>query len=81
MSSEFQQETHRMAIPSNGITPKVIREIMPPYQLGADLLRATFATLPDASAVWRETPSTTREVLRHRSSDAKRNGTAPRSAA
>src|SRR5580693_8277488 len=28
MSSEFQQETHRMAIPSNGITPAVIRKFI-----------------------------------------------------
>jgi hypothetical protein len=58
MSSEFQQETHRMAIPSNGVAPEVIRGIMPPYQLRAAVLRATFAALPapppDASAAWRE---------------------------
>jgi hypothetical protein len=35
-----------MAIPSNGITAEVIQSMMPPYQLSADLLDATFARLP-----------------------------------
>ncbi len=35
-----------MAQPSNGITPEVIRSVMPPYQLSPDLLQATFAALP-----------------------------------
>ena len=46
-----------MTPPSNGITTEVIREIMPPYHLSADLLEATIATLPlpppDAPAAWR----------------------------
>jgi len=50
---------------SNGIAAEVIREIMPPYQLGADLVQATFAALPapppDASAAWRE-PRITRLI-------------------
>jgi hypothetical protein len=51
-----------MGIPTNGIITDVIREIMPPYQLTADPLQATFAALstppPDASAAWREARST-----------------------
>jgi len=47
-----------MSQPSDGIIAEVIREIMPPYRLGADLLRATFAALPapppEVSAAWRE---------------------------
>jgi hypothetical protein len=35
-----------MTIPSNGITADVIRDLMPPYHLSADLLAATFITLP-----------------------------------
>ena len=46
-----------MSFPSNGITPAVIREMMPPYHLDNDLLGAMFAALPppppDASAAWR----------------------------
>jgi len=47
-----------MAIPSNGITAAVIRDIMPPYHLSTDLLEGTFAALPpppaDASPAWRQ---------------------------
>jgi hypothetical protein len=47
-----------MTLPSNGITPDVIREMMPPYHFSPDLLEATFAALPppppDASAAWRQ---------------------------
>jgi hypothetical protein len=35
-----------MSNPSDGITPEVIRQIMPPYHLSPDLLEATFAALP-----------------------------------
>jgi hypothetical protein len=46
-----------MSLPSNGITPEVIREMMPPYQLSADLLAAAFAAVPaprpDATQAWR----------------------------
>ena len=46
-----------MTIPSNGITPDVIRNAMPPYHLSTDLLDATFAALPtpprDAPPAWR----------------------------
>jgi hypothetical protein len=46
-----------MSVPSNGITPEVIREMMPPYQLSADLLAATFAAVPapppGATQAWR----------------------------
>ena len=46
-----------MTIPSNGITPEVIRDSMAPYLLSPDLLHATFATLPapppDATPAWR----------------------------
>ena len=47
-----------MAIPSNGITAEVIRDIMPPYHLSDDLLEGTFAALPpppaEATAAWRQ---------------------------
>jgi hypothetical protein len=46
-----------MSLPTNGITPEVIRESMPPYQLSADLLAAMFASIPppppDATQAWR----------------------------
>jgi hypothetical protein len=46
-----------MSQPSNGITPEVIRNIMPPYELSPDLLQATFAAIPrpppDATTAWR----------------------------
>ena len=35
-----------MSIPSNGITPEVIRGVMPPYRLSPDLMAATIAALP-----------------------------------
>ena len=47
-----------MTPPTNGITPEVIREMMPPYQLSADLLAAAFASIPppppDATQAWRQ---------------------------
>jgi hypothetical protein len=47
-----------MTPPTNGITPEVIREMMPPYHLSADLLAAAFASIPppppDASQAWRQ---------------------------
>ena len=46
-----------MSQPSNGITPEVLRGVMPPYQLSPDLLQATLAAiprpLPDATTAWR----------------------------
>ena len=46
-----------MSLPSNGITPEVIREMMPPYQLSADLLTAALAAVPapppGATQAWR----------------------------
>ena len=46
-----------MSLAKAGITQDVIREMMPPYHLSADLLEGTFAALPpppqDASATWR----------------------------
>jgi hypothetical protein len=46
-----------MSQPSNGITPEVIRGVMPPYELSPDLLQATFAAIPrpppDATPTWR----------------------------
>jgi hypothetical protein len=46
-----------MSQPSNGITPEVIRDLMPPYQLSPDLLQATFAAIPrpppDVTPAWR----------------------------
>ena len=51
-----------MSIPSNGITPEVIREMMPPYHLSQDLLEGTLSALPppppDATPAWRETRAT-----------------------
>ena len=45
-----------MSQPSNGITPEVIRDSMPPYELSPDLLNATFAAIPrpppDATTEW-----------------------------
>jgi len=45
-----------MAQPSNGITPEVIRDSMPPYELSPDLLNATFAAIPrpppEATTEW-----------------------------
>src|SRR5580693_7958651 len=47
-----------MATPTNGITPEVIRDFMPPYRLSPDLLAATIATLPapppGSTAAWRQ---------------------------
>ena len=46
-----------MCLASAGITPSVIREMMPPYHLSPDLLEGTFTALPplppDAPAAWR----------------------------
>src|SRR5208282_1295927 len=46
-----------MSIASNGITPEVIRAIMPPYHLSTDLLEGAFracpAPPPDATTAWR----------------------------
>ena len=46
-----------MSQPSNGITPEVLRDIMPPYELSADLLQATLAAIPrpppNATTAWR----------------------------
>src|SRR5208337_258648 len=51
-----------MSIPTNGITPDVIRDTMPPYHLSQDLLEGTFAALPppppDASPAWRQARAT-----------------------
>jgi hypothetical protein len=47
-----------VTLPFNGITADVIREIMPPYHLGADLLEGMFAMPPpppDAPTAWRYT--------------------------
>jgi hypothetical protein len=47
-----------MPIPSNGITPEVIRSAMPPYHFNPDLLAATIAALPapppDSTTAWRQ---------------------------
>jgi len=47
-----------MTAPSNGITADVIRDLMPPYQLNADLVAATLASIrpppPGASQAWRQ---------------------------
>ncbi len=65
-----------MSQPSNGITAEVIRNVMPPYHLSADLLQATFAALPppppDASSPWREARITrlTEEIVAPKPADA-----------
>ncbi len=47
-----------MSIPSNGITPEVIRGVMHPYRLSPDLMAATIAALPppppDSTTAWRQ---------------------------
>jgi hypothetical protein len=47
-----------MSIPSNGITPEVIRGAMQPYRLSPDLMAATIAALPapppDSTTTWRQ---------------------------
>ena len=47
-----------MTLPSNGITPDVIREMMPPYHLNHDLLEGMVRALPppppDAPPSWRQ---------------------------
>jgi hypothetical protein len=43
---DFQPELRLMSLPSSGITADVIRDIMPPYHLSADLLDGTFARCP-----------------------------------
>ena len=47
-----------MTLPSNGITPEVVRAAMPPYQLSTDLLAAMLAAVPapppDATMAWRQ---------------------------
>ena len=47
-----------MTLPTNGITPEIIRDIMPPYHLSQDLLAATLLTIPppppEATAAWRQ---------------------------
>jgi hypothetical protein len=47
-----------MTPPTNGITPEVVREMMPPYELSADLLAAAFASIPPpppgATQAWRQ---------------------------
>jgi len=47
-----------MTAPSNGITADVIRDLMPPYQLSADLVAATLASIrpppPGATQAWRQ---------------------------
>src|SRR5580658_2837846 len=57
LPNNFPKEPFPMSIPSNGITPEVIRGVMTPYLLSLDLLHATFATLPapppGATPAWR----------------------------
>ena len=47
-----------MSIPSNGITPEVIRGVMHPYRLSPDLMAATIAALPppppNSTTAWRQ---------------------------
>ncbi len=65
-----------MAIPSNGITPEVIRGVMPPYHLSRDLLAATIAALPapppDSTTAWRQARLTRllQEIVALKPSDA-----------
>ena len=65
-----------MSIPSNTITPEVIREVMPPYRLSHDLMAATIALLPapppDSTTAWRQARLTRllQEVAALRPADA-----------
>ena len=47
-----------MTPPTNGITADVIRDVMPPYELSADLLAAALASIPrpppGATQAWRQ---------------------------
>src|SRR5277367_3580970 len=56
--TDFPKEPFPMSIPSNGITPEVIRGVMHPYHLSPDLLAATIAALPapppDTTTAWRQ---------------------------
>jgi hypothetical protein len=56
-ATSFNQGPSHMSQPSNGITPEVIRGVMPPCELSPDLLQATFAAIarppPDATPTWR----------------------------
>jgi hypothetical protein len=56
-ATNFTQDPSPVSQPSNGITPEVIRGVMPPYELSPDLLQATFAAIPrpppDATRAWR----------------------------
>jgi hypothetical protein len=56
-ATNFNQGPSHMSQPSNGITPEVIRDLMPPYELSPDLLQATLAAIPrpppDATPAWR----------------------------
>ncbi len=51
-----------MTLPTNGITPEVIRSVMPPYTLSTDLLAAMFAAVPapppTATMAWRQERAT-----------------------
>ena len=51
-----------MSQSSNGIAPEVIRGVMPPCQLGLDLLQAIFTAIPapppDATTAWRHARNT-----------------------
>src|SRR5208283_5800660 len=55
---QFNQETPGMTLPSNGITPEIIRAVMPPYELSNDLLAAMLAAVaappPEATMAWRQ---------------------------
>jgi hypothetical protein len=65
-----------MSQPSNGITPEVIRGVMPPYHLSADLLAATIAALPapppNTTTAWRQARLTRllQEVAARKPADA-----------
>src|SRR5277367_1589456 len=56
--TDFPKEPFPMSIPSNGITPEVIRGVMHPYHLSPDLMAATIAALPapppDSTTAWRQ---------------------------
>ena len=65
-----------MTTPSNGITPEIIRGVMPPYHLSPDLLAATIAALPapppDTTTAWRQARLTRllQEVAARKPADA-----------
>jgi hypothetical protein len=68
-----------MSHPCNGVTPEIIRDVMPPYHLSAALRETTFAALPqppqDASTPSRHSRITRRikEIVASKPTDARQD--------